>query len=200
MKREHILDFVYNEFTSLGIKGVSVDDIASRLHVSKKTLYDMFCNKEKLLLSAVEHKFGKIVAAFEDPANDKDTVLCLIIKSSVSLFKVLNRICDQFFEDVKAYPEVIDYVDGVKEMLYEKGRRRFLQGIEEGYLREDTDFEIVGSLLHTQITQLKELKPGRHSAVHICYKSLLIILRGVCTEKGLKRLEEIHGSELEEMC
>ena len=132
MKREHILDFVYNEFTSLGIKGVSVDDIASRLHVSKKTLYDMFCNKEKLLLSAVEHKFGKIVAAFEDPANDKDTVLCLIIKSSVSLFKVLNRICDQFFEDVKAYPEVIDYVDGVKEMLYEKGRRRFLQGIEEG--------------------------------------------------------------------
>ena len=58
MKREHILDFVYNEFTSLGIKGVSVDDIASRLHVSKKTLYDMFCNKEKLLLSAVEHKFG----------------------------------------------------------------------------------------------------------------------------------------------
>lgn len=198
MKREHILEFVYNEFTSLGIKGVSVDDIAAKLHISKKTLYEMFCNKEKLLLSSLEYKFGKIVAAFEAPAND-DTVLCLIIRSSVSLFKVLNRICDQFYEDVKAYPEVIDYVGGIKEMLYEKGRQRFLQGIEEGYLREDTDFEIVGSLLHMQITQMKELKPGRYSAAHICYRSLLIILRGVCTEKGRVLLDEIHGKELEEI-
>lgn len=199
MKREHILEFVYNEFTSLGIKGVSVDDIAAKLHISKKTLYEMFCNKEKLLLSTVEYKFGKIVAAFDDSAKEEDKVLCKIIRSSVSLFKVLNRICDQFYEDIKAYPEVIGYVEGMKDMLYEKGRQRFLQGIEEGYLREDTDFEIVGSLLHTQITQMKELRPGKYSAAYVCYRSLLIILRGVCTEKGRELLDDIHGKELEEI-
>lgn len=61
MRKEHILEFVYSEFAACGFKRVNVDDLASKMRISKKTLYEMFSNKEKLFLEAINLKSGKIL-------------------------------------------------------------------------------------------------------------------------------------------
>ena len=199
MKREHILDFVYNEFTSLGIKGVSIDGVAASLRISKKTIYEMFTNKEKLFQASLEHKFGKLIVDFSQPQEVQVPVLCQIIRSSVQLFKIMNKISQHFFDEVKAYPEAVEYMKGITASLKEMGRERFIQGVEEGYLMEDVDFEIVGKMLHLYIMKMREEDGGKYSPTQICYKSLIIILRGVCTEKGRKLLDSLHNKEIEEI-
>ena len=83
MKTKRILECTFNELAECGFKRVSVDNIAAKMHVSKKTIYDMFENKEKLLLSAVEYKIGKIIEGFSPSLEKGDNVTV----------EVLERIC-----------------------------------------------------------------------------------------------------------
>ena len=46
-----------NAFATKGIKGVTMDDIAMGLGISKRTLYEMFEDKEELLIACMlEHQ------------------------------------------------------------------------------------------------------------------------------------------------
>lgn len=51
-----------NAFATKGIKGVTMDDIAMGLGISKRTLYEMFEDKEELLIACMlEHQREKNV-------------------------------------------------------------------------------------------------------------------------------------------
>ena len=53
-QKERIIDQAMHMFVSQGIKSVRMDDIAQQLGVSKRTLYEMFGDKEGLLYLAME--------------------------------------------------------------------------------------------------------------------------------------------------
>lgn len=48
-----ILKTAMHEFLHRGIKAVKMDDIANLLGISKRTLYEIYSNKEKLLLECM---------------------------------------------------------------------------------------------------------------------------------------------------
>ena len=51
--RNRILKAAMTEFLHKGVKSVKMDDIANTLAISKRTLYEIYSNKEELLLEAV---------------------------------------------------------------------------------------------------------------------------------------------------
>lgn len=51
--RNRILKAAMTEFLHKGVKSVKMDDIANALAISKRTLYEIYSNKEELLLEAV---------------------------------------------------------------------------------------------------------------------------------------------------
>lgn len=65
--KERILEATISVFNKKGLK-FTMDDIASELSMSKKTIYTVFRDKESLFFSMVDYCFGKI-------ADDKDAVL-----------------------------------------------------------------------------------------------------------------------------
>ena len=52
--RNLILATAMEQFMEKGIKDVKMDDIASMLSVSKRTIYELFSDKEELLLEALK--------------------------------------------------------------------------------------------------------------------------------------------------
>ncbi len=58
-QKERIIEQAMHMFVSQGIKSVRMDDIAQQLGVSKRTLYEMFGDKEGLLYLAMERYFEK---------------------------------------------------------------------------------------------------------------------------------------------
>lgn len=190
-KRERILECAFNEFTRSGIKRSSVDCIAAKMHISKKTIYEFFENKENLLLCSVQHEIGKILEGIKASSESCTDVLSIIIAHSVRLFKFCNATGRGFYSELVSYPETMAYIQNVRALLLESGKRRFAQGIEEGYLREDTDINIVGRLLESQIVAF-ETGDNSHTPDEICKLSLMIILRGVCTDKGVEYLDNLE--------
>ena len=47
--KRRIVETASQLFNSRGLRGVTMDDIANTLHISKRTLYETFANKEELL-------------------------------------------------------------------------------------------------------------------------------------------------------
>ena len=47
--RERIIDTAVEAFSAHGIKSITMDDIATSLGISKRTLYEVFSDKETLL-------------------------------------------------------------------------------------------------------------------------------------------------------
>ena len=52
-QKEQIMDQVMAMFIAQGIKSVRMDDIARQLSISKRTLYEMFGDKEELLYQCI---------------------------------------------------------------------------------------------------------------------------------------------------
>lgn len=121
MKKERILDYVFNEFATYGIKRVSVDDIAQKMHISKKTIYDLFINKEELLLAAVEYKFGKILDTIAKIPQKEENVLYLMVQGAVMEFNFFNTISPVFYKDINSYPRLMAYFEQVKMYIQERG-------------------------------------------------------------------------------
>lgn len=58
-QKERIIDQAMQMFATQGIKSVRMDDIAQHLGVSKRTLYELFGDKEGLLYLAMERYFQR---------------------------------------------------------------------------------------------------------------------------------------------
>ena len=52
--RKTVLEMATKLFHTQGIKNVTMDDISHRLSMSKRTLYQLFSDKEDLLLACVK--------------------------------------------------------------------------------------------------------------------------------------------------
>ena len=52
--RKRIVETAAQLFNSRGIRGVTMDDIAASLRISKRTLYETFANKEELLAECLQ--------------------------------------------------------------------------------------------------------------------------------------------------
>ncbi len=197
MKNGRILEYTFSEVAEHGIKHANVDNIAAKLHMSKKTIYDLFENKEKLVLESLKYKIGKIIEGFSGSSKEGTNILAPMISNAVNLFRLVNSVTPLFMQEMHSYPLISSYVEQVKQELLVAGKRRFEEGIDEGVLRRDADFGIVGRLLESQIMTMYGKVGEKYTPEQICFNSLMIILRGVCTDKGIGMLDGMANGGFE---
>jgi AcrR family transcriptional regulator len=71
VKRKKILDGSRALFMREGVSSLTMDQIASRQGISKKTLYKFFANKSQLVTEAIEERIGEIAAMIDTLAHDR---------------------------------------------------------------------------------------------------------------------------------
>lgn len=87
-----------------------MDDIAADLSISKRTLYELFHDKEDLLLDVMRLHREEMKKSMEEIASKAENVLEVILRfyqKSVQDFQNTNR---KFFEDMEKYPRVVAYI------------------------------------------------------------------------------------------
>lgn len=72
-QKERIIEQAMQMFVTQGIKSVRMDDIAQQLGVSKRTLYELFGDKEGLLYLAMERFFESKRVERPKPASVRAT-------------------------------------------------------------------------------------------------------------------------------
>ena len=78
--KQKILSIAIELFNERGVRAVKMDDISSELSISKRTLYEIYENKEELLYECVKNKYEDSEVVLAKIAKDSKTVIDILIK------------------------------------------------------------------------------------------------------------------------
>lgn len=189
--REKIIDAAVTLFEKKGIKGVTMDDIASSFGISKRTLYEVFTDKETLLIECVRRGQAEADEYLKQVRDNSDNVLEVLLKGyqrSIEKFHTTNK---KFFEDIKRYPRAYNLIKNGNNRNAEDTINFFRLGVEQGYFRDDVNFAIVALLVHEQLDLLMGSDLCSKYPFLEVYESIMFTsLRGISTEKGAILLDD----------
>ena len=190
--RKSILKTAEGLFVKYGIKSIKVDDICNELHISKKTFYTEFENKEALIEVVYNSISEKTPRRFDikEEIEACDNVIDLWLKRPSMAVREHHKKYEVFMYDLlKYYPNIreardkkeFEKVHTVLTLLLDKG-------IEQGLFRDDMDKEYLISfsldMNNQAINRLLQLP--KHEHVNYVLFLLDLWVRAVCSEKGLE--------------
>ena len=194
--RELILRTALEQFTKRGIKDVKMDDIASILSISKRTIYELFNDKEQLLLEALKLHNEIILSEGKQIVRNASHTLEIILKLYDKYVDIISSINRKFFTDLNKYPDICKS----KKHNEEQNDKKFLAWIEmgrkQGLFREDANLEIFSYILRKNLETIftvnmnaEENELGKFSAHELGRTLIIFYLRGISTPKGQDIIE-----------
>ena len=190
--KEKILSHAMREFRAKGIRAVTMNDIAQSLSISKRTVYEIYKDKEEILLDGLrfQYKIG-------DERIKEAVVTCTNVIEKLAVFYNLHfhelaYFSPEFSNDIQKYPKAKELIEG---NIVERNKRAlefFKHGVEEGFFRADVDYNVVmeiGSKSSRNV--MEERLYEKYPIQHIFRNFLLLYLRGICTLKGVQLLDEL---------
>lgn len=178
-------------FLKLGFKSVTMDDIASEMCMSKKTIYKYFSNKEILIEQGTEMVREKFHSLMGEVISKNYNA----IKENFEIRKMFNEMFQAVdhspaFQLKKHYPEIYEKMmqDEVKE-CESVFTQNVHKGIAEGLYRADTDVEIAVKFYYTLIFSINENTSLEKEASLLELKALEYHTRAIATTKGVQELE-----------
>ena len=93
--KSKIIEYAMNEFRQRGIKAVKMDEISRGLHVSKRTVYEIFGDKEELLLAGIRaqnEELRRMLDQFASENNHNVIDIICYVHCSIRMFSFLFRL------------------------------------------------------------------------------------------------------------
>lgn len=187
--RTKILDVAMNQFKQKGIRNVRMDDIATMLGISKRTLYEIYNNKEQLLYEGVvrdEEMRSAIIHEFSRTAENEMEIIVEVLKMKL---RELGQINPLFFSELHKYESVVEYLRQTHLKSNQESLSFFFHGVEGGFFRKHVNYELILQMSNAVMNHVVEEKLyNRVSLQDIFVNYVNVIIRGLCTEKGLEIL------------
>ena len=193
--RERILEASMNAFARKGIRAVRMDDIAKILGISKRTLYELYDNKELLLWECMQRYLEQKKENMKQMDAECMSVMDVILhiyRMKVEEWRNTNAL---FFSDIQKYPSV----QALLRQDYEQNRKNFIgfmeRGMKEGFFRKDLNWEVVAVMFDAITDSIMVNRLYEHYDVEQLFQNVLFVaLRGVCTASGLQKLDEYFSA------
>jgi len=195
--RERIIEGAAELFKTYGIRSVTMDSIAGHLGMSKRTIYEVFSDKDELLLGVLRRMAEKQKDAFSRTLNSSENAI-------VAIFKLLEMSRDHFqsmspaFQaDLKKYhTELIMKKSDKSEMPDHRSNKAVIErGIKEKLFRKDINPEIVNTCLYNLGRSImnNDLYPyEEYSRKEVIKNIFLNYLRGISTKEGIDLINKLE--------
>lgn len=190
--RKKIVETAMQMFNSRGIRGVTMDDIAAALRMSKRTLYETFANKEELLTEclmevnhAIEKRHKEVYLKVDEP------LLVALYMVEVNAMSNHNY-CLLIEEMERYYPEIHDRFWKIHTTAFREMIAKTLNYAKtQGYLRPAVDIDTVVDFM-CQFVQERRISATRNSSEYARKMSELsfTFLRGLMTTETIVRYEQ----------
>lgn len=189
--KEKILITAINLFHKHGIRSVKMDDIANELKISKRTLYEIYSNKEELLLEVVRHDKQREKRRMDEIGRTGSNVINIIIEICRFRLEEFSQINPLFFEEIHKYPELLAYVRRLHDERETDAHSFIQRGIDEGLFLPNLNYDIVRTMtVALQSAIMNQYLYKKYDIKELAHVSILFFIRAYCTMKGVKLLDE----------
>lgn len=194
-QKERIIDQAMHMFVSQGIKSVRMDDIAQQLGVSKRTLYEMFGDKEGLLYLAMERYSERNRQRWNELTADARNVL-------EAMFMVLGEVMDNAEVSRRMMDNLRKFYSAVHDKLMREGmvknrtslRSMLEQGVGDGLFVNNFNIDLSISVLYYTasaiVTRRELMLPDGMSEREAFVQIISNFFRGISTTKGLLLVDD----------
>ena len=187
--RSKILKTAGELFFKFGIRSVSIDDICNELHISKKTFYTVFKQKDELVVEMLDAMHQKKEKDYQSVLDSSVNVLDLLMQSfkklrhhSVEKHLAFGYDLEKFYPELWHERQIM-----LKEMDLKYMAQMLRTGIEQGMYREDLNIEATSLLLANLIPNvLKDLMQVSMNTTQRIDFVLDMIVRMICNEQGME--------------
>lgn len=189
--KDKIMATAMDAFLHRGIKAVKMDDIASSLSISKRTLYEIYGDKESLLFACIKHRY-ETRQEYMRKFSEQHNVIEIVLEVYQRKVEEVKTIHNSFYQDIHLYPKVMEYVENVHTNSHDVFISFLHRGVREGYFRKDVNYELISKLFDAigEYVSRKELYT-QYPHEEMISNLMLIPFRGFCTPKGLKVLDSV---------
>ncbi|MDW8211027.1 MAG: TetR/AcrR family transcriptional regulator [Cytophagales bacterium] len=197
--RERILQEADRLFHAYGIRSVSMDDIARKAGVSKKTIYQYYQDKDDLVSVMVYQMLSQYISDFEaisQRAQDAVEEMVLGTEQFRKMLRMVNPVV--LFDLQKYHPKAWNTYQTFKEEHFLGALIRLLQrGIAEGYFRKEINVEVLARMRIEQVQMGFDptiFPPDRYNVMEVQWEFFHHFLHGIVTLQGYSKL--LHYRQL----
>jgi len=193
-QQELIINTAGRLFEQFGIRSVSIDNVCNELHISKKTFYTYFLQKEELVDAVLVNQKKNNNEKYEKMFKNKNAIdsLILIVKEIKKSAESESQ--TMFYDLEKYYPKVFEkHMAQNSEIIRQGFQLNLKQGIEEGYYRDNLDVELISLFHSVQIKNTFELMQQankKYTKKRLIDFFIDLMIHLIANEKGLKYMEE----------
>ena len=189
-EKDKIIEQIEDKLFKEGFYKTTMDEVASELGMSKKTIYKFFPSKDDLVMAIAKHFMNvmksKIVPALNTDKNAIEKLAELInILAAAS-----DKISTKRMEEMKRhFPEIWNEIDRFRtKMMFENITKIINQGKDEG-LFIDYPTSIIMTILVVSVRSIVNpdfILNNSFSIIEGSRFTFKIIIGGIVTEKGSK--------------
>ena len=198
--KEDLLENISELFLKYGLRSTSMDDICSHLKISKKTLYQLFSNKDDVVEQVLLHRRNSYRTQKHLTELWQHNAIQIMISIKDHIIASLNsRMPANLFDLKKYHPDIYQRVNQkdqifILNLLHEVINR----GIEEGYFRADINKTVQVYLFVKQMTFLGE--PEMISEIEYPLDIIVStivenVIRSFATPKGIQEMEKLLNKQ-----
>ena len=170
------------------MRGVRMDDIAKQMNVSKKTIYQLYNTKDKLINICVETYLNRVENIFRIIRHDSPDILVCLWEVSKAYIENLYRANPPFWNDVFRYSEY-KYIFTEYNSVWSSELENIISICQkEKYIIPDLD---ISAFLESFTTLLYNARFVECLPVML-RNSACFMLRGIMTANGIERFERLR--------
>ena len=194
--KEDIVKRALNDFMQYGFKTFTMDDLANKMGMSKKTLYEHFPSKQDLVDACLDYALEMSCTNVTTFVQGEVSVIENVYRNQKKVQEVFNINSDRpILELQKYYPKTYERMEGE----FAKTDALFIdklleKGWQEGLFRKDINVNFY-KVFYTSVQRLRSIThtfPEREFPFwETIYTILEYFFRILVNEKGLKELERV---------
>lgn len=170
-----------------------MDELASGLGISKRTIYENFKDKEEILVSVLTRMRDQRRDVFKSLVTDSSNVVEVFI-AIIEIHQSAPICSGRFYDDIhKYFTKAYRFIQEINKENNRELRSFLNNGIEQGYIRDDLNVEVTAFLVEestfTYIRASLLERPG-FSYQELFYTMMINFVRGISTAKGIKIIDD----------
>ena len=198
--KEDIVKRALNEFMQYGFKTFTMDDLANKMGMSKKTLYEHFSSKQDLVDACLDYALEMSCTNVTTFVQGEGSVIENVYQNQKKVQEIFNINSDRpIWELQKYYPKTYERM----ESEFAKTDALFIdklleKGWQEGLFRKDINVNFY-KIFYSSVQRLRSIThtfPEREFPFwETIYTILEYFFRILVNERGLKELERVLEQE-----
>lgn len=198
---KNLLKAIFPIVLSNGMKGTTMDKVASTLSISKRTLYEIFDSKEEMLKAAIGYSHRHHICTLTRIFKESETVIEAFYNILDALLHVMGQASPDFFRDMdSAYSKLRPAYDDQSDIWQKNLLKVIEEGLRQDVFRSDVNYTILLRMLRIQMESLKRMEeflPPDVTFSEAFHTVCISFLRSIASQKGMVILEEVRKKHLD---